>query len=207
MVKIITCRDHEDQLLPMKEIGEIYQRGGLIVYPTETLYGIGVDPLNENALDKLYTVKQRPRDMPVSVAVSDITMMKEFGEMNSSAERIAEHLLPGPVTLLLKTLDDVPRTLTKNNKIGLRIPNHPVTLGIIKKTGPLTATSANIHGELEPYIIMEAINQLGDGVDIYIDCGESKFKGPSTIVDCSETSISIIRKGVIPEKEIRVLFD
>ncbi len=207
MTRIITCYDNEEHHLPIEEIKDVYQRGDLFVYPTETLYGLGVDPFNKDALERLYSVKQRPRDMPISVAVSNISMMKGFGEMNPHAERIVDRFLPGPVTILLKALDDVPRILTKDNRIGIRIPNHPVPLKIIENTGPITATSANIHGSPDPYDIEEAIKQLGDGVDIYIDCGESKFKGPSTIVDCCETSISIIRKGVIPEREIRAIFE
>jgi L-threonylcarbamoyladenylate synthase len=206
MAKTIDCNEQGEHFLPLDVIRDIYQQGGLFVYPTETLYGLGADPFNEKALGKLYSVKQRPREMPVSIAVSSISMMKRFGEVNSNLETIAQHLLPGPVTVLLRALDDIPRNLTKDNRIGLRIPDHPIPLNIIESIGPITATSANIHSKPAPQDIKEAMKQLGDGVDLYMDCGESKHKGPSTIVDCSESSISIIRKGVIPEKEIRALF-
>jgi L-threonylcarbamoyladenylate synthase len=210
MSRTIKCKDMQDHSLTrdsLDEIREIYTRGELFVYPTETLYGLGADPFNETAIKRLYKVKRRPIHMPVSIAVSNIEMMENLGEVNDTARTIAEKFLPGPVTVLLKGTRDVPGILKKEGSVAVRIPNHPVALGIIEITGPITATSANIHGEKEPLEVGEAIDQLGDDVRLYIDCGESRLKGPSTIVDCTGASISIIRKGVIPEKEIRVLFD
>jgi L-threonylcarbamoyladenylate synthase len=209
MSRKIYCPGEENNSFPsgsMDEIKEIYSLGELFVYPTETLYGLGANPFDEDALDKVYSVKNRPGDMPISVAVSDISMMARLGKVNETARRIAKRFLPGPVTLILFAENYLSDTLLKDDKIGIRIPDHRVALKIIDSTGPITSTSANVHGGVNPYNIDEAFNQLGDGVKLYIDSGESRLRGSSTIVDCTRSPISIIRKGVIPEEEITALF-
>ena len=204
MSEIITCEE-----LPhfLPKLYNIYSQGGLFVYPTETLYGLGTGPFDEKALNRLFSVKKRPKDMPISIAVADISMMKRFGEVNDKAEKIAHHFLPGPVTLLLQCKDTVPKILRSAGKVGIRIPDHKIALKIIENVGPITATSANLHSGPDPRNVNDAYEQLGDDVELYIDCGQPKYNGPSTVVDCSEASINIIRKGVIPENEIMALFE
>jgi L-threonylcarbamoyladenylate synthase len=185
---------------------EVLEKGELVVYPTETLYALGADPFDEGAIDRVYEVKRRPRNMPLSVAVSDIEMMKSVAEVNLLAEKIYQNFLPGPVTLLLKKRDNVPANLISGGyKIGVRVPKHPAALKIIKILGPITATSANKHGLLEPKNLKIAFEQLGDDVGLYLDCGECEYQEPSTIVDVSDSSVNIIRNGVIPEKELLAL--
>jgi L-threonylcarbamoyladenylate synthase len=204
MSEIIACKE-----LPhfLDTITNIYSQGGLFVYPTETLYGLGANPFDEMALKRLFSVKNRPVDMPVSIAVSNSNMMKKFVEVNELAEKIINSLLPGPVTLLLESRDLIQNYLTSGNKVGIRIPDHKVALKIIDHVGPITATSANLHQRPDPRNVKEAYHQLGDNVKLYIDCSETRYNGPSTVVDCSEGSINIIRMGVIPENEIMALFE
>lgn len=177
-----------------------------MVYPTETLYALGANPFNEKAIDKIYEVKRRPRNMPLSIAVSDMKMMQSVAEVNSLAQRIYHHFLPGPVTLLLKKRDNVPANLISGgDKIGIRVPKHPAALKIIRILGPITATSANQHGHPEPKNLKIAYEQLGDDVELYLDCGQCEYQEPSTIVDVSDSSANIIRNGVIPSKELLAL--
>lgn len=204
MSVIIKCKESLDFLNKVKEI---YFQGGLFVYPTETLYGLGANPFDEKALMRLYSVKRRPKNMPISIAVSNMDMMEGFAELNESVIVIAKHHLPGPVTLLCKSKGKLPGVLTSSGKVGIRIPDHKIALQIIDTTGPITSTSANAHNNMNPRNANDAFEQLGDDVDLYIECGEPKYNGPSTIVDCTEPSISIIRKGVIPEKDILALFE
>lgn len=182
--------------------------GELLVYPTETLYALGANPFDEGAIDRLIEVKRRPRNMPISVAVSDLKMMENIAEVTELAKKIYKHLLPGPITMLLKKRAQFSFSLTSGSeKIGIRVPKHPVALSLIDMVGPITATSANLHEHPEPKNMDIAQDQLGEGVSLYIDCGECEFKGPSTVVDVSLPSAKIIRKGVIPEGELLALFD
>jgi L-threonylcarbamoyladenylate synthase len=205
MSEIITCEELPEFL---QKVNKIYSQGELFVYPTETLYALGCDPLNEKALEKLYFVKNRPKSMPVSIAVSSIEMMKELVYVNELSQKIYEKFLPGPVTLLCKQKRPLPDILSsEDGKIGIRVPEHPIALMIIDLVGPVCATSANLHGGLNPKDIGAAKEQLEDKVKLFIDCGELKYQRPSTIVDCSGSSINIIRKGVISHKELTSILE
>jgi L-threonylcarbamoyladenylate synthase len=187
----------------LDEICSILKSGELIVYPTETLYGLGADPFSVKALEKLVKIKNRPENMPISIAVSDITMMERVAYVNDIAETIYRQFLPGPLTLILRRRPNVHSLLTGGgDTIGIRIPDHPVTLRLINAFGPITATSANIHSREAPLDAESAITQLGDSVALYLDGGISKFQAPSTVLDSTGTSAKIIRKGVISEDEL-----
>ena len=187
----------------MENIMDVLRRGELIVYPTETLYGLGADPFSETAIEKLIGIKKRPDNMPISIAVSDMEMMKTVSHVNDLAEWIYRAFLPGPITILLEKKDHVPKSLTGgSSKIGIRVPDHPVALRLIGALGPLTATSANIHDQSEPWDIDTAVRQLGNTVALYLDGGISKYQAPSTVLDATGASAKIIRKGVISEDEI-----
>ena len=177
---------------------EILKNNGLIVYPTDTLYGIGGNPFNEKVIKKIFEIKKRP-NVPISVAVSKMDMIKKIAYLNSTAIRICEKFLPGPVTIvLLKKKKNVPALLTANSeKIGIRIPDNKIALRIINRFGPVTCTSANIHKGKNPVDIETAKKQFGDKISLYIDDGKCKYSKPSTVVDVSDGKIKIIRKGVI----------
>lgn len=187
----------------IEDARQVLKSGELIVYPTETLYGLGADPFSETTIEKLIGIKKRPENMPISIAVSDMEMMKTVSHVNDLAERIYRAFLPGPITILLEKKDHVPKSLTGgSSKVGIRVPDHPVALRLIGALGPLTATSANIHNESEPWDIDTAVRQLGNTVALYLDGGISKYQAPSTVLDATGASAKIIRKGVISEDEI-----
>ncbi len=184
-------------------VRQTLQSGELIVYPTETLYGLGADPFSETAIEKLIQAKKRPENMPISIAVSDMKMMETVSHVTELAKMIYRAFLPGPITILLRKKPNVPPILTgATDKIGIRVPDHPVALQLIDTFGPITATSANIHNQGTPWIIDTAIRQLGDSVSLYMDSGISKYQAPSTVLDATNASTKIIRKGVISEDEI-----
>ncbi len=187
-----------------KELIGLFKGGQLIVYPTETLYGLGTNPFDEECVEKIFSVKSRPRSMGISIAVPDIEAMKGIAVLNLTAERICKAFLPGPITLLLNRRSKVPDALTAGSeKIGIRMPDHPLAANLLELLGPMTCTSANLHGKAEPNRVEIARKQLGEAVSIYFNCGPCKFQRPSTIIDASNDSIKIIRSGVIPEAEIR----
>jgi L-threonylcarbamoyladenylate synthase len=195
-----TCTTESDFFCDVKKV---IDQGDLLVYPTETLYALGANPFSEKVIRKLFEVKRRPLTMPISIAVSGLEMMKSIAEVSELAEKLARQFLPGPLTLLMKKKAQVPSILTSDSDIiGIRIPKHDAALKIIKATGPITATSANIHGQPDPKNLDVAINQLDEKVTLYIDCGECEYQSPSTILDISTSSVKIIRKGVIPDDKI-----
>ena len=179
------------------------QKGGVVVFPTETLYGLGVDIKNEEAIDRLIDLKGRPSNMPIAVAVSELHQASELVEISEFALKIIENCLPGPITILLPVKDVVNRKLMAGSHLlGLRFPDQPVTIELLKRFGPITATSANLHGAPAPTTIEPVVNQFGDKVNVYLDSGPCKIGQPSTVIDPSERTIKIIRDGACSRDEI-----
>jgi len=177
--------------------------GRLIVYPTETVYGLGCDPFDETAVKRAYMVKRRPFDMAMSVVVSDLAMMEELGVLDDRARKLVKKFMPGPLTIIVPKRPSVPDILTAStNEIGIRIPDHPVALELIKKFGPLVTTSANVHSHRSPLTCQDAIDDLGASISVYIDGGPAKIGKPSTIVHFDDGEMSIIRQGTITEEDI-----
>ena len=174
---------------------EILKKKGLIVYPTNTLYGIGGNPFNEEVIKKIFEIKKRP-NVPISVAVSNMDMIKKIAFLNPAAVRICKKFLPGPFTVVLLKKKNVPTLLTAGSeKIGIRIPDNKIALRIISRFGPITCTSANLHKGKNPADIETAKSQLGDNIQLYIDDGKCKYSKPSTVVDVSDGKIKILREG------------
>lgn len=151
----------------------VLKDGGLIVYPTDTVYGIGADATNSEAVEKVYLLKKRPREMPLSVLVSCINMAKKYVELTKKAKE----LLPGKYTFILKSKRHLP---VSKGAIGIRLPNHwctkiPELLG-----KPITTTSANIHGKDTPQTIKEIQNIFRHKIKLYID--EGVLSGPPSII-------------------------
>lgn len=186
------------------DAAEDISRGRLVVYPTDTVYGIGADIYNEAAVKGLYLAKQRPFDMPLSVAVADRRMMEEVAEINENADRLIEAFLPGPLTMIIRKRGDVPDIVTASSqKVGVRIPNHPLAVEIARRAGPLVATSANTHFHPDATNIGMAVRAFGDSVSTYVDAGESLIGKPSTIVWLKGSEYEIVRQGEITEEMIR----
>lgn len=179
------------------------QHGDLIVYPTDTLYALGADIFNETAVKQVFTIKKRPLDIPLPVAVSSVDEIEQIAVVDKKIQQIATQFLPGQLTLLLKKKSNVPNVVTSNSdKIAVRIPNQNVALDLLSEVGPLTVTSANIHGMETPAIIKDIKMQFtADAVASYLDAG--RLEGlPSTIVDLTAKEPLIVREGTITKEEI-----
>lgn len=178
------------------------KKGDIIVYPTDTLYGLGADIYNDNAVRKVFKIKKRSFNDPLSVAVSDITELEKIADTDDRTRQLVRQFLPGKLTLILKKKEIITNIVTGGlDKVAIRIPDNKIALEILTNFGPITATSANIHGLKTPYIINEINMQLKENVAVYLDNGRIEGK-PSTIVDLTNNQIRIIRKGAIPEKDI-----
>jgi len=177
--------------------------GNLIVYPTETVYGIGADIYNQVAIKNLYLAKNRPFDMALSVAVADKKMMEDVAVLDENADKLIKAFLPGPLTIIIEKQPEVPNLLTAmSQKVGIRIPDHPIAMGIVKRTGPIVATSANLHSKPDATNINSAIEDLGSAVSTYIDAGPSPTGQPSTIVWLQNGQVEIVRQGKITIDQI-----
>lgn len=200
----IRCVENNLSESQIRKIIDALRRGELIVYPTETLYGLGANALDETAVKKVYMVKKRPFDMPLSIAVSDIEMLEEVAVVDERAEILIKRFMPGPLTILLTKKPVIPDILTSGiAEVGVRIPDNPLALTLIRKFGnPITSTSANLHSHQNPTNIDDVIRDLGDSIRFYIDCGTTTIGKPSTIVQFNEDGFEIIRKGAIPVEQI-----
>ncbi len=186
----------------VKKASDIIKKKGIVIYPTETVYGIGANIFSEDALKKVFAIKKRDTDKPVSVAVSGIKMMNDLAHIGDKERRFIEKLLPGPVTVLLKKKEKVPDALTSGSElVGIRYPDHETTIKLIELSGvPITSTSANISGEAPP----RRVDEIKIRADYIIDGGELKGE-PSTVVDL--VNRRIIRKGARYEEVVAALKD
>jgi len=173
----------------IERAADILRNGGVVVYPTETVYGLGADALSERAVKKVYEIKKRALDEPISLAVSSYEMMEQVAYIDSW--RLIKRLLPGPVTVLLRKRENVPDILTAGSElVGVRLPMHPVAVQLIESfESPITSTSANISGTAPP----RKIEEVKVSADLTLDGGVCKYGIPSTVVDL--VNRKILRKG------------
>ena len=195
---------NDNCIQPAMAAAEDIAAGNLIVYPTDTVYGIGADIYNEVAVKNLYLAKRRPFDMALSVAVADRKMMESVAILNETADKLIKAFLPGPLTIIIKKNPEVPDIVTAGSqKVGIRIPDHPIALEIARRSGPIVATSANIHFQPDAIDIGMATAALGNSVSTYIDAGHSPSGKPSTIIWIKDKEYEIIRQGPITEDMIK----
>jgi L-threonylcarbamoyladenylate synthase len=163
----------------MEKVLEALRAGKLVVYPTDTVYGLGADALSKEAVDRVYEVKQRPREQPISILVADFDMLYRYANVSQAQKKVLEEQLPGPYTFILEPKE---KMSVSDSSVGFRIPKHWCTK-IAKEFGkPITTTSANIHGRETPATITELRKTFGDRVEVYVDGGTLSGK-PSTVID------------------------
>lgn len=192
----------------LKHIVQELTAGRLIVYPTETVYGLGCDPFDETAVKRIFMAKRRPFDMAISIMVKDLCMMEEVGVLDERARLLVKRFMPGPLTIIVPKRPNVPDILTAStNEIGLRIPDNPVAMKLIEEFGPLVTTSANVHSHGNPRTCQEAVDDLGASVSIYLDGGPTTYGTPSTIIQLTDSEITLIRPGGLSPETIRAALD
>jgi L-threonylcarbamoyladenylate synthase len=182
--------------------------GELIVYPTDTIYGLGANVFDKKAVKKLFEIKKRPFNLPISIAVSCVEDIGKIAFTDEKARKIADIFLPGSLTLVLKKKKIIPDIITSGlDKVGIRIPDNKIAIDLLSNFGPLTCTSANIHGCKTPSVISDIIMQFKPkDISVYIDDGKLEGK-PSTIVDLTSEKPRILRQGTISEKQIMDAID
>lgn len=175
--------------------------GGLVLYPTDTLYGLGVDATNASALTLLTNTKGTESGRQMSIILPDITTLLEYATLNTEARRLAEHFLPGALTLVVPATNKVPKDITLNGSIGIRIPNDAFARALAQTFGkPITATSANRSGYPTPGTVAQILEQFGESahdIALVIDDGARAGGTPSTVVSCVTDQPTILREGVL----------
>ncbi len=190
----------------LKEPAQIIKNGGIVIFPTETVYGIGTNGLDENAIKKIYEVKQRPLNKPISLLVNNIEMVDKIAKNITEVEyKLMERFFPGPLTIILEKRDIVPDILTSNtNTVGIRMPSGEIAKKLIEFAGvPIATSSSNISGKPSGINIADIKKDFEGKVDCFIDNGESELGIPSTVIRIIDNIPHILRQGAISEEEIR----
>lgn len=192
----------------VESVVEALSSEDLVIYPTETVYGLAADATSDKPVAKVFRAKSRPLENPISVAVDSMSMAYRVAKLTDRAEDLIQKFLPGPLTILVESRPILSEILFGGtSKVGLRIPDNKVALKLIGAfDGPVTSTSANISGKPSPTTVDEAIDQIGGSVKYALDSGVAEIKTPTTVVDVSSGNAEIIRKGPISKSDVESLF-
>jgi len=184
---------------------QIFNEGGIVIFPTDTVYGIGCDPYNKSAVEKIFKIKSRSITKSLPVLTDSIQTAEKIVKFDRLTKKIAEKYWPGPLTLILKVIDEeIKKSLSLEEKIAIRVPNHKCTLELLKKCKFLVGTSANISGDSSYTNPEDCFKNLQD-FDIFVDGGIITSKGESTIIGVENEEIKIIREGSLTKEEISQL--
>ena len=183
---------------------EILRKGGVIAFPTDTVYGLGADVFNSSAVERIYEIKNRPKHQQLPLLIADIKQLTTLASpIPEIAWFLAKRFWPGGLTLVLHKADLVPAYLAPGPTIAVRIPNHPVCRALIQHLGdPIIGTSANISGQPSALTAEEVGQQLGEKIDLIINGGQCPGGKESTVVDVTHEPPIILRQGIIPSPEI-----
>ena len=201
MIKILKVECNEEGI---KKTSQIIKEGGIVVFPTDTVYGIGCNPYNEKAVKKIYEIKSREKIKSLPVLAYSIDIVKKIGVIDELTHRIIQKNWPGPLTLILELKDQkLKKSLNLQNKIAVRIPDSECTLKLLEKCELVVGTSANISGNsshTDPDNCLKNIKNY----DLFLNGGTITSKGESTIIEIKNEAIKIIREGALKMEDIRI---
>ncbi len=202
-------RIHPDEPEPelIERVALALDAGQVVALPTDTFYGLAVDPVNLRAVERIYELKERSRHKPLSLLISDVAQAYALARFCDNAfDRLAERFWPGPLTIIVRAGSKLPLRVTANTgNVALRVPEAPIACAVVEKLGlPITATSANLQGLPECTWAGCVREQLGGEIPLIVDGGPTMRSIPTTIVDLTagDNSWSILREGAIPTHEI-----
>jgi L-threonylcarbamoyladenylate synthase len=181
----------------------VLRRGGLVAFPTDTVYGVGAMAFNGAAVKRIYTAKQRTVEKAIPVLIADpADLPKVTQELPPFAVRLADRFWPGPLTLVLAKHPGLPMSVSAGPTVAIRVPDHPVARSLLRSAGPLAVTSANLSGQPNPSTAQEVCAQLGGRIALIVDGGQTPGGVPSTLVDCTGAEPRILREGPVTKAEI-----
>jgi L-threonylcarbamoyladenylate synthase len=193
----MTADERADGRDVIAEAAEATRHGQLVVYPTETVYGLGANALDEDAVERVFAAKNRNRGNPISLAVPDVETATEYTAPSERERAFMEHFLPGPVTVVVEKRHMVPDALTAGrSRVGVRVPDHEIALALLAESPPLTATSANVSGRESARTVADLDQRIREMAPVVVDGGETPGGG-STVVDVSREAIH--RRGQLAD--------
>ena len=196
---ILSAKDPETLLLALA----VLQTGGLVAFPTDTVYGLGALAFHSAAVRRIYAAKDRPVEKAIPVLIADPADLEKVTlEVPSVAVRLASRFWPGPLTLVVEKHPDLPETVSAGSTVGVRVPDHPVARALLRAAGPMAVTSANLSGQPSPSTAQAVLAQLGGRIELILDGGETPGGISSTVVDCTGTQPRILRPGPVSKDEI-----
>jgi len=182
---------------------DILKNGGLVAFPTDTVYGLASLPFKAENVEGLFSAKGRSNTRAIAILIGDYKdLQRVTDQFDERALRIANRFWPGPLTLVVPKLPSLPDVLSPDGTIGVRMPDHPIALALLREIGPLAVTSANLSGEDNPNTADEVYRQLNKRVHLIVDGGKTAGGVPSTVLDCIATSLTILRQGPIALESI-----
>lgn len=201
--EIITITLDIQNLNVIQSASEVILAGGLIAYPTDTVYGLSASPFQGAAILKIFTAKGRDFNKAIAILVGDLEQLPLVTTgLTDSAKLLARKFWPGALTLVVPIAPGLPGIISPHPTIGIRMPDHPFALTLLHSLGPLVTTSANISGLPDATTAAQVLGQLDGMVDLILDGGTSPGGVPSTVVDCCQPQINILRQGAISQDEI-----
>lgn len=192
----------------LEKAGELIREGSLVAFPTETVYGLGADACNAEAVKSIFVAKGRPQDNPLIVHIAEVQQLCAVGaEVPAIAYSLFETFSPGPLTLVLKKADTIPKVTTGGlNTVGVRIPDHPLALGLIRAAGrPVAAPSANASGRVSPTEAAHVLEDLQGKIPMILDGGKTRVGIESTVLDLTKEVPIILRPGAVTAKMLAPL--
>lgn len=179
------------------------QAGGLVAFPTDTVYGIGTLAFDEDAVKSIYLAKGRTNEKAIPILLGEAEEIEKVASaVPDMARTLAERFWPGPLTLVIPKNASLPESVSSTDTVGVRIPDNPITHALLRLAGPMAVTSANISGGLSPSTAQEVFDQLGGRIELILDGGKTSGGIPSTVVDCTRSVPIILREGPISLNEI-----
>jgi L-threonylcarbamoyladenylate synthase len=182
---------------------EVLLSGGLVAFPTDTVYGLGCLAFHEKAIESIYVAKDRPMEKAIPVLIGDAEdLTKVAEEIPIFAMKLIARFWPGPLTVLVPKKGTLPDGISATSTVGVRMPDHDVARALLRLAGPMAVTSANISGEPSPTTAEQVLEQLNGRVAMILDGGETPGGIPSTLVDCTTEELQIIREGPISKEQL-----
>ncbi|ANF21921.1 L-threonylcarbamoyladenylate synthase [Thermococcus piezophilus] len=206
MTVVINIREGLDER-KIRIAARFILEGKLVAFPTETVYGLGADALNEKAVKRIFKAKGRPADNPLIVHIADFKDLNKLArEIPEEAKLLAERFWPGPLTIVLPKKDEVPKVTTGGlDTVAVRMPSHPIALALIRASTPIAAPSANVSGRPSPTLAEHVIDDFYGKIECVIDGGETKIGVESTVIDLSDEKPTLLRPGGLPLEEIEMV--
>ena len=183
---------------------QILRSGGLIAFPTDTVYGVGSLAFDQSAIESIYVTKYRPLEKAIPILISDVDDLEKIAvDIPPLAHRLASRFWPGPLTIILPKHPSLPPAVSSTSNVGVRVPDHPIARALLRAAGPMAVTSANLSGRESPRTAMEVMSQLQGRIPLVVDGGETPGGVASTVVDVTGAEPVIVRQGPVTLEQIK----